>query len=100
MIQHGMSQQPQMHERRCDLRLCKTCKELGVANPKIARTEYSDCEEHYRKRLNPPAKKSNDLAGALKTETKSLSTIEGNFSRNTYRARDGAKFQRRSESSK
>jgi hypothetical protein len=48
----GMSQKLRFQGRTYDPRLCKTCQELGVPNPKVARTEYSDCDEHYLKRLN------------------------------------------------
>ncbi|MHB1907334.1 MAG: hypothetical protein ACYCQJ_00530 [Nitrososphaerales archaeon] len=30
---------------------CKTCQKIGRDYPKISRTLYSDCEEHYQKRV-------------------------------------------------
>ena len=31
--------------------LCKTCQKLGVRKPRMARTRFSDCEEHFQKRV-------------------------------------------------
>ncbi|MDA4129145.1 MAG: hypothetical protein OK457_00085 [Thaumarchaeota archaeon] len=30
---------------------CKTCQKLGYTNPEPARTLFSDCEEHFQKRV-------------------------------------------------
>ncbi len=34
-----------------DPSLCKTCQKLGLDKPALARARYSDCEEHYQKRI-------------------------------------------------
>jgi hypothetical protein len=31
--------------------LCKTCQKLAVVSPQPARARFSDCEEHFRKRV-------------------------------------------------
>jgi hypothetical protein len=31
--------------------LCKTCQRLGVRKPQMARARFSDCEEHFQKRV-------------------------------------------------
>jgi hypothetical protein len=36
---------------RYDPHLCKTCQMLKVDRARPARTEYSDCEEHFRERM-------------------------------------------------
>ncbi len=34
-----------------DPALCKTCQKLGSESPKPARALYSDCEEHFHRRV-------------------------------------------------
>jgi len=34
-----------------DPTFCKTCQKLGVSKPGVARAMYSDCEEHYQRRV-------------------------------------------------
>jgi hypothetical protein len=38
-------------ERSYDPSLCKTCQKVGLENPRIARAKFSDCEEHYQRRV-------------------------------------------------
>lgn len=52
MVRSAISQKLQLPRRAYDPQICKTCQELGLDHPKAARVEYSDCEEHYLKRLN------------------------------------------------
>ena len=37
--------------RKYDPNLCKTCQKAGPSEPRIARAVYSDCEEHYQRRV-------------------------------------------------
>ena len=39
-------------ESRYDPKLCMTCQKLGVESPEIARVPYSDCEAHFRRRVD------------------------------------------------
>jgi|SRR5579862_2702181 len=34
-----------------DPNFCKTCQKLGRADPTVARAPYSDCQEHFTKRV-------------------------------------------------
>lgn len=38
-------------EPEYDPAYCKTCQKRGLRYPKLARTLYSDCEEHFRQRV-------------------------------------------------
>ena len=40
-----------VHRRKYNPSLCKTCQSTGTPSPRIARTRYSDCEEHYQRRV-------------------------------------------------
>lgn len=38
-------------ESRYDPNLCKTCQKLGYQKPERSRAPYSDCEDHFQKRI-------------------------------------------------
>ncbi len=37
--------------RNYDPLLCKTCQRLSLDSPQLARSPYSDCEEHFHERV-------------------------------------------------
>jgi len=47
----GTKKKPQEGTQGYDPNLCKTCQKLGKADPTVARVPFSDCEEHFTKRV-------------------------------------------------
>jgi hypothetical protein len=49
--EHKETRQILVTRSRYDPSFCKTCQRIGLAEPRAARVIYSDCEEHFRRRV-------------------------------------------------